>query len=174
MTTNTAIISQNPQPSRATQQAVDDIIRKHSLLASGAGLIPVLGLDVAATTAVQVRMVKQMAQAFDLPFNNRHQRTLLTALAGSVVSRLAAFAVREFTGSFSAFGSLAEEMTNAAVAGFFTAAMGEIYKNHFFRGGTLDDLELTDFVDHLKMQIEAGKLHPKQFAGVQSAFSFLT
>src|SRR5262249_28279910 len=48
----------------ARREGADTLIRHHVLLSSGAGLIPIPLADVAAVTAVQVRMLEELTQLY--------------------------------------------------------------------------------------------------------------
>ncbi|MCB0631335.1 MAG: DUF697 domain-containing protein [Saprospiraceae bacterium] len=169
-----------PQPenhingvSTEAKKDADSIIKFHARLATAAGMIPVNGVDIALVTAVQVRMVSEICKAYDVEFKEDMVKVGLTSVIGSTIARLVAYGAREAFNAFSQFGSLADNLTNAAISGFFTAATGEIYSMHFESGGSLADLDLTDFVDYASEQIKTGKLHPSLFASINSGFSYL-
>lgn len=155
-----------------TSQKASNIIRKFSLLTTGAGLIPILGLDVGIVTTLQASMVKRLANLYEVEYASQQVRVILTSFTTSVVARVAAMGVRKVFNSFSTFGHLADEMTNAALSGFITAASGEIYKIHFENGGTIDNLDAGKFFDYFKAQVEQGTLSPKTFTGL-GGFSYL-
>lgn len=155
------------------KKEADRIIKLHSRLATAAGLIPITGVDIALVTALQVRMVKEITQAYEVPFEEEIVKVGLSSVIGATIARLVALGAREAFNSFSQFGALADNLTNAAISGFFTAATGEIYSMHFEGGGTLADLNLSDFMDYISEQIKNGELHPRLFASINSGFSYL-
>lgn len=151
----------------------DDIIKLHARLATAAALVPVTGLDIALVTAIQVRMVKGITEAYDVPFEEDIVKVGLSSIIGATIARLVAYGAREAFNAFSQFGTLADNLTNAAISGFFTAATGEIYSMHFENGGTLASLDISDFIDYVSEQIRSGELHPRLFASINSGFSHL-
>lgn len=155
------------------KKEADRIIKFHARLATGAGLIPVTGVDIALVTAVQVHMVKKITEAYEVPFDEEVVKVGLTSIIGATIARLVAYGAREAFNSFSQFGALADNLTNAAISGFFTAATGEIYSMHFESGGTLADLNISDFIDYAGEQIKSGELHPRIFSSINSGFGYL-
>lgn len=149
----------------------DKIIKKHAMMGTAAGLIPLLGLDVAAVTGVQVMMIKKLSELFGIPFEASQVRVAIGSFVATALSRMASGAVRKYFNSFSGFG--ATELTNAAIAGFITAATGEIYKIHFQNGGDIDSLNITDFWNYFQEEINSGKLSTSTFKEVESGFSYL-
>lgn len=155
------------------KKEADAIIKLHARLATAAAFIPVTGLDVALVTTIQVKMVKEVAEAYDVPFEEEMVKVAISSVVGATIARLVAFGAREAFNAFSQFGSLADNLTNAAISGFFTAATGEIYSMHFEGGGTLETLDISDFIDYASEQIRTGKLHPRLFSSINSGFSHL-
>lgn len=155
------------------KKEADSIIKLHARLATAAGMIPVTGVDIALVTAVQMRMVKQMSEAYEVPFDEDAVKVGISSVIGATIARLVAYGAREAFNAFSQFGGLADNLTNAAISGFFTAATGEIYSMHFEGGGTLADLELSDFIDYVSEQIKSGELHPQLFSSINSGFRHL-
>ena len=46
-----------------------EVIKNHVLISMGAGLVPIPILDIAAVTAVQIDMLKQLARVYDVSFS---------------------------------------------------------------------------------------------------------
>jgi uncharacterized protein (DUF697 family) len=159
---------------KAKADAANDIIKKHALMASGVSLIPIVGVDTAAMTAVQYRMLDEMCKLYDIPFDGHQGRVIISSFLSSIVSRMTGYVVHKYLNTFSGFGALADNLTNAAVSGFFTAASGEIYKLHFEEGNPLETVDFSHFYNYFQDQISEGKLNTNTFSGVQSAFNYLT
>ena len=155
------------------KEEADAVIKVHARLATAAAFIPLTGLDVALVTAVQIRMVKGIAEAYEVPFEEEIVKVGISSIVGATIARLVAYGAREAFNAFSQFGNLADNLTNAAISGFFTAATGEIYSMHFESGGTLETLDVSDFIDYVGEQIRSGELHPRLFSSINSGFSHL-
>ena len=64
------------------RQQADDIIRKHVAYSASAALIPIPGADIAAVSAVQLDMLRQLAGLYGINFMDAIGRNLITALVG--------------------------------------------------------------------------------------------
>lgn len=172
---NSTNLIQDSMPQFVNQEAVDmeadKIIKKHALMGTAAGLIPLFGLDVAAVTSVQVMMIKKLSDLFGVPFEASQVRVAVSSFVATALSRMASGVVRKYFNTFSGFA--ATELTNAAIAGFITAATGEIYKIHFQNGGEIDSLDITDFWNYFQEEISSGKLSSNTFKEVETGFEYL-
>lgn len=112
-------------------------IRDHALLAAGAMVIPVPLVDMAAEAAIQVRMVKRLAEIHGVDFAEERAKTLVAAAIGGFSAGWAA-------GTLLRYASFATYFTNfwpsAALSSAITYGIGHLFAQHFSRGGHLDDL----------------------------------
>ena len=76
----------------------DKIIRTHVLWSMGAGLMPVPLFDIAAVTAVQMDMLKQLAGAFEVDYTSSTGKAFVSGLTGGTVARIAASLVKAVPG----------------------------------------------------------------------------
>ena len=141
-------------------EAADDIVKNHVLLSSAAGLFLSSGLDIAAVTGIQYRMVKKLAEVYEVPFEEQEVRTVLNALSFSTVARLFSSGASTLFNPNKQFGKWSKALTNAAVMGFFTGVVGKVYSLHFERGGGLEGLGLDMFVELAQEQVRNGELNP--------------
>ncbi len=112
-------------------------VRDHALLSGGAMVIPIPLLDMAAEAAIQVRMVKRLAEIYGVDFGEERAKTLVVAALGGFSAGWAA-------GSLLRYASFATYFTNfwpsAALSAAITYAIGQVFIHHFDKGGGLHDL----------------------------------
>src|ERR1700751_1757979 len=58
----------------------DRIVRRNMLWAAGGGLIPFPILDIVAITAVELKMLKELAALYDVPFREDQVKSILVSL----------------------------------------------------------------------------------------------
>ena len=109
-----------------TKPQTDEIIKNHIIYSMAAGLIPVPIADIAAVTAIQVAMVKQLASLYAVTYSENSGKALISALTGSTLARVGASAVKALPG----VGTLIGNAGQAALAGISTYALGRIYREH--------------------------------------------
>ncbi len=132
---------------------VDPIIRNHIVWAMGAGLIPLPIADVAAVSAVQLDMIKQMSRVYGVDFNEMQGKSLITTLVGSSMARVGASAIKLIPGIGSIVGSVAMPV----LSGASTFALGQVFKQHFETGGTFLDFDVDRLRKYYSEQFEKGK-----------------
>jgi len=147
-----------------------EIIRNHVGFSMGAALVPFPGADLLAVSAVQLNMLRQLAKLYNVGFVDALGRNLISAIVGSSAARLAASLVKAIPG----VGSVVGELTMPALSGAATYALGHVVANHFQRGGTLQDFDLTSARQEFKDEMDAGKkvaetLKPEQPAAPNSS-----
>ncbi len=132
---------------------VGSIIRNHVAWSMGAGLIPLPIADIAAVSAVQLDMVKQMSRLYDVNFDEMQGKTLITTLVGSSMARVGASAIKLIPG----VGSLLGGVAMPVLSGASTYALGQVFKQHFETGGTFLDFDVDRLRKYYSEQFEKGK-----------------
>jgi uncharacterized protein (DUF697 family) len=134
-------------------------IRDHALLAAGAMVIPLPFVDMAAEAAIQVRMVRRLAEIHGVDFAEKRARTLVAAAIGGFSAGLAAGTLLRYA-SFASY--IANFWPSAAASSAITYGIGRLFEQHFEKGGHLDDLSpdtaaraLTDNARRLRATLSA-------------------
>lgn len=130
-----------------------EIVKTHLLLAVGGGLIPLPFVDFAAVTGVQVNMVRSLSKLYGKDFNEQIGKSLVTALVGTSLARMAASAVK----TIPLLGSILGTATQAVLSGASTYAVGQVFIHHFDKGGSLSDFSPEDLKEKYKAEFERGK-----------------
>ena len=73
-----------PKSDVSKEETAEQIIRHNVLWSLGAGAIPLPLLDAAATVAVQIRMLKQLADVYEVPFREDRIKNVCTSLLGGL------------------------------------------------------------------------------------------
>lgn len=134
-------------------QRANDIIKNHIGFAASAGLIPIPGADLAAVTAVQLNMLRQLANLYQVKFMDNIGKNVISAIAGSSVARLAASLVKIIPG----VGTVVGDMSMAAMSGASTYALGKMFSRHFANGGTLEDFDVKSSKKVYEDELKNGK-----------------
>jgi uncharacterized protein (DUF697 family) len=141
----------------ARKKRADDIIEKHVVYSMLSGAIPIPLVDLAAGTAVQLDMLKQLARNYGVTFDARSSRAFLTsigaALAAGAAGRLAASAAKTLPG----VGSIAGGLAQATLTGATTYAIGELAGRLFRERRPLETFAVDDVRDELGRYYEKGK-----------------
>ena len=152
---NTIMSSQNSD----RDKHADTIIRNHVIWSMGAGLIPVLIADIFAVSALQLDMIRQLCKAYDVDFRETQGKAIVTSLTSTTLARLTAGSVIKM---IPGVGSIVGGVTVSVFAGASTYALGEVFKLHFSKGGTILDFDPDRLRKYYKEKFEKGKKIAKQ------------
>ena len=134
----------------ARAHAAQSRIKGKAVWAMGAGLVPIPGVDIALVAGVQLKMIAEVAELYQVPFERDKAKAIIGALIGS----LSAGAFTAVTASaiklIPVIGTLAGEAAMSIYAGASTYAIGTVFQQHFHAGGTLLNFE----PEHLKAKFE--------------------
>lgn len=123
---------------RAKSQRADKIINTHVLWGMGAGLMPIPLFDIAAVTAVQIDLLRQLADNYEADFSNEMGKTFVTALTGGTFARIGASLIKTVPG----IGTLIGGVSMSVMSGASTFAIGQVAKRHFETDGNIVNVDL--------------------------------
>ena len=116
----------------------DEIVRGHVLWSVGAGLMPVPLFDIAAVTSVQMDMLKQLADLYEVDYTSSGGKGFVSALTGSTVARIGASLVK----TVPVVGTVLGGVSMSVMSGASTYAVGQVAISHFSSTGGLKDVNL--------------------------------
>ncbi len=132
----------------------DSIIRSHVIWSSGAGMIPVPLADIAAVSAVQLDMIKQLSRVYNVEFSETSGKAMITTMLTSSFAKMGARVAVKF---IPGIGSVLGGLSMGIISGASTYALGQVYKVHFDGGGTFLDFDPQRFKKYYAEQFEKGK-----------------
>jgi uncharacterized protein (DUF697 family) len=142
---------------KVQEKNIDDILKLHVYWAVGAGLIPLPVVDIAAVTAVQVDMLKQICSFYKIDYSEESGKTWITALVSSTLSSLVARIGASAVKFVPVIGTLIGATSMAVVSGASTYALGKAFIHHFENGGTFGTIEEEKVKKIYDEQIKEGK-----------------
>jgi uncharacterized protein (DUF697 family) len=136
------------------------IINTYTAWAAGAGLL--MGMPVvsgAALSAIQIRMIDQLAARFGQNYTENEARNTLLAITGGLITPIFAGApVTMIASMIPIVGPLAGLLAGPALAAGSTRMVGRLFVEHFEKGGKLSDLDVAkakkDYDAGLKTEAE--------------------
>lgn len=148
----------------AKQKEAEALIRKFALMGTASGFIPVMGVDVLASTAIQVKMIKDLAEIYDYDIDDQLMRMAITTGVTAVGGRLLNAMAGSLAQSFAPVKMFINGATQAAVSGFLTLEIGNIYKSKMELGENPSDIGVMDIVNHIVAQVQEGKWDPNKLS----------
>lgn len=126
-----------PAPERNTEHSAREmVVKRFARMTMGTALIPLPLVDWVAGTAVQMKMIKTLAELYRVEFSEQRTRAIIGSLIGG-------FHIGLLTGSLfkvvPVIGLAGGVASSAALSYGITYALGVIFIRHFEAGGTLLD-----------------------------------
>ena len=90
----------------------------------------------------------------------------MNSFLGCVTTRLIGIAAMAIPG----ISAPLKGVSGAAVAGIYTATVGEFYKVHFQNGGTLEDASLSDLTKYIAEEYNRGDINLSQISNPSKIF----
>ena len=129
------------------------VIKKHVLWSTGAGLIPIPLADLAAVTAVQVSMLEDLSEIYEVTYSEPVIKNFVTALTGGMLARIGASMVKAIPG----LGSLIGGLSMSVMSGASTYAVGQVARNELESSGDLSKVDISRAKSEFKAAFEKGK-----------------
>ena len=127
--------------SNARQVQALRIIKANVGWSTGAGLVPFPFLDLAAISAVQIRMIKQLSDLYGVPFRKEAAKEVIGVAVGSGGAWLVSAPIASAAKFIPVIGTFISTFVEPAAAAASTYALGRVFVQHFKFGGTLLDLD---------------------------------
>jgi uncharacterized protein (DUF697 family) len=126
--------------------------------AAAASMIPLPYVDMLGLAAVQLSMVKDIADAYGQPAKSEVIRGLIASMLGTLTpvaasSVLVGSSLKLIPGAGSLLGSVSVAAFGAAA----TYAVGKSFVKHFEKGGSLDNFNPESIKEDLKKDFAKGK-----------------
>ncbi len=142
----------------------EKIIQNHSWFSAVPGFLAIPILDIAAITAVQLDMVRQLCKVYQVNYSEQKGKSIVTALISSALGRIPGYAVNSIAKAIPGIGWVLGGISLAFFARASTYATGMVFKSHFEEGGTLNDMNPQNF----------GKFYQEQFENAKEALKNVT
>ena len=130
-----------------------EIIKNHVMWAMGAGAVPLPIIDVAAVTAVQLDMLRQLCAIYEVNYLESSGKSLISAIAGSTLAKIGA----SFLKGIPVIGTFLGGISMAAMSGASTYAMGQVFIRHFEGGGSVFNFDMNWGKQQYEQEYEKGK-----------------
>jgi uncharacterized protein (DUF697 family) len=132
--------------------------KKYMWISIGAGLIPIPGLDWAALSGVQLKMLASISKTYGVPFQANWGKATIASLAGFIVPHATACGwIASAVKSIPVVGLLAGAPAMALLGGAYTWALGNVFIQHFESGGTLLNLDPEKVKAYFQAEFEEGR-----------------
>ena len=142
----------NEDPAKRRSKA-DAVIKEHMLWSIGAGLVPIPLFDIAAVSALQIGMLKQLSKLYGIDHDQESGKIFVSALTGTGLAKIGASLFKALPG----IGTLIGGLSMSAFSGASTYALGQVAVTTLETKGNLADIDLSEAKRAYESAFEAGK-----------------
>jgi uncharacterized protein (DUF697 family) len=134
------------------------IIQRNVMWSLGAGALPIPIVDILAITAVQIKMLKELSDLYDVGFKASAAKKIIYSLLASLGSVGIGSAVGGTLAKLlPSIGTTIGVVSVPIFAGAFTHAVGKIFLMHFESGGTVLDFDPNAMRSYFKSEYERAR-----------------
>ncbi len=142
-----------PEEAARRKAKADEVIKEHILWSVGVGLVPIPLFDVAAVTALQIGMLKQLSKLYEVDHDQESGKIFVSALAGTSAAKIGASLIKAIPG----VGSLVGSVSMSALSGASTYALGQVACTQLEMRGSLKGVDLNEAKRAYEEAFERGK-----------------
>ena len=133
-------------------------IKQYTSAGMAIGIVPFPLLDLAALTAVQLKMLHALAGIYDVEFKASWGKSAISSLVGGMVPVATAVPVAASLSKFiPGVGHALSYGTLVVLNGSSTYAVGKVFAQHFASGGTFLTFDPESVREYFAEQYEKGK-----------------
>ncbi len=144
----------------------NECIKKHSIYAAAGGLIPIPFIEMATSSTIQLRMIAQLSDIYDIRFSENAVKNAMGTLVATVlpVAGAAMIATNLFR-SVPVIGTAVSILAVPTLGAASTYALGKVFTAHFASGGTTLNFNAEAAKTAFKEKYEEGKRKASEFIG---------
>ena len=139
------------------ETAALEIVKRNALYSAGVGIIAIPVVNVLGVTALQVKMLRELADHYAVPFKEDRVKSILSSLLSGLVGTELGYGLTGAATGVPLVGGLLGMVTLPFFAGAATWATGKIFIQHFASGGTFLDFDPEKVRGHFREQFGKAK-----------------
>lgn len=131
----------------------DKVIGRIALLAGGSSFVPTTLLQGGAMTFLGYKLVKDLTEVYEIPFENNEMTVGIRSLILSVITQVIGEGLESALEGNKNLSGLGNFISAPIINSFLFLTMGNIYRDHFEAGGTLESLDTGNFIEIASKQL---------------------
>ena len=141
------------------------LVRNHMFASVASGILPIPILDVGILAAIQLRMLKKLADLYEVDFSEQRANAIIGSLAGMGVAATVGGVLLSLLPSFAKAVVGIGTLTLPPAS---TYALGQVFIKHFDTGGTFMTFDEERAKEDYKEKLVEGKKEVEQsYAGIK-------
>jgi uncharacterized protein (DUF697 family) len=109
-----------------------------------------------ALSSVQLRMIKKLAEQYNVPYSALSVKRIVSALLGNTIKRSLLLPVSSFLKAVPGIGTSIGTVTMAVSGGAATYSLGKVFAHHFEQGGNFAKFDPNKFKEQFDLYFKEG------------------
>lgn len=140
------------------EAAARSTVKYYAAWSFGAGLVAIPVIELMLVVGVQVQMLRKLSDIYGVKFSEHVVRNVLMALLGGLAAETVGAGIAlPLVRSIPGIGSLIGLLIVPAFAVASTCAVGEVFVQHFEKGGTFLDFKPSSVKDKFSRAYDAAR-----------------
>jgi uncharacterized protein (DUF697 family) len=118
----------------------ESIISDHVFYSMAGAMIPIPLVDIGAVAAVQLSMIRGLAETYDVKYDQERSKAIVASLVGASLPKIVASVFKVVPG----IGTLVGGVAQIILSGAATYALGNVFRTHFEREGHFENFNAED------------------------------
>ncbi len=118
------------------------IVRNHTFGAISIAIIPIPFIDLATLLGIQIKMLRVLAEKYEINFSENKVKSLVLPLLSSTLTMTGTIVFSSLIKIIPGIGQASGMVSFSILAGAMTYAVGEVFIEHFESGGTFLDFDI--------------------------------
>lgn len=158
-----AKVSDDQESEKTTEQMTDrqrdaeSMVRKNAVIAAGIGIVPIPVFDFLGVSSLQLNMLRQLSNLYDVEFMKNKGKNFIGALVGGVVPAVSSIPLAVLVKGIPVVGITIGAGAMSILSGASTFAIGHVFIRHFETGGTFLDFKPAEFKEDFAKVFKKGK-----------------
>ena len=140
-----------------TTPDTDYIIQKNVIWPTPPVPFPIPLLKIESVTAVNIDMLKEICQAYELPYSSVRGKALISAISGSIMARYWASLLKAAPG----FGTILGSVSMSIMSGATTFALGKVFDKYLCEKGSLENIDKEEAKKMFRKEFRKGRRYAR-------------
>lgn len=151
------VVSEQSVADAKRLEEANNFVRRRMFWSAGAGLVPLPLFDMVALTALELDMVRVLANSYGVPFSKNAAKSIISSLVGGVLPVALTRPVGSLLKLIPIVGMPLGVLSTSILGGAITYALGKVFITHFESGGTLLSFDPEEMNEYFKEKFAEGK-----------------
>lgn len=151
-------MNRQPDADDRLPEAVNRSIKRHTVYSAVGALIPIPMIEVVTSTSMQIQMIAQLCDIYQIRFSEQAVKASLATFVGVMIPAGSVGASAYFLArAIPVVGPVLGLTTAPVLAGAMTWATGRVFAWHFERGGSMENFQAKDAITRFRQEFSEGK-----------------